>query len=121
MIRSLIIWGLIVAALLLPGYRPAMAANISIEAENYFAFNEILSIPIGTYTSGTVVYLRGLDYPGEWTKYFLPVFDFGSYNVTMSCWGDLGVYYHLRLYIIPQSGGDTQTIDFEFVGNGCFV
>jgi hypothetical protein len=67
------------------------------------------------------VYLQGLDYPGEWTKYALPVTAFGSYTVTMICWGDNAIPYHLRLYLTPQSGGDTQVIDFQFLGKGCFV
>lgn len=108
-------------AFLLPQCGTARGENVRIEAEDFNAYHDISAYPIGTYTYLSYVTLQGLDYPGEWTEYTAPVTAYGRYAVTMLCWGDTGIAYRLRLYITPESGGGTQTIDFEFLGKGCFL
>lgn len=102
---------------------PAYAAQIVVEAEDYidfynYAFTYIGPLPVGV---GSIVTLQGLDYPGEWVDYTLPVSAYGSYSYSMICWGDYGVTYTFNLYFIPDSGGDTQVITVSFVGKGCFT
>lgn len=112
-----IITVLIAAVSFLPVPDPIRAATITVEAEDFIAFYESGQYDlINEYLNRLV----GLDYPGEWTEYEMNVPAFGTYSIIMLCWGDYNVPYHLRLYVTPALGGDTQTIDFEFLGKGCY-
>ncbi len=113
--KRLIIIPLFAAAIALAPM-PASALTIKIEAEDFVDFYESgLITEIREYLSR----LEGLDYPGEWTEYTMNVSAYGTYSFLLLCWGDFGVPYHLQLHLTPILGGDTQTIDINFVGKGC--
>lgn len=90
--------------------------TIRVEAEDFVGFYES-----GLYDLIHVYLLRleGLDYPGEWTEYDMKVSAYGTYSFLLLCWGDGGVPYHLQLHLTPALGGETQTIDINFIGEGC--
>jgi hypothetical protein len=96
---------------------PVRSLTIQVEAEDFVDFYES-----GLYTliRENLGRLEGLDYPGEWTEYNMNVSDYGTYSFVLLCWGDFNVPYHLKLYVKPILGGDTQTIDINFIGKGCF-
>lgn len=93
---------------------PARAADAYVQAENY-----TLSHDIGyTLIAPNGILLQGLDYPGEWTEYVLPQLPFGTYRVSMRCWGDVNVPYELYLKTFPAQGEEPQTVDLKFTGLG---
>ena len=93
----------------------ACALDLYVQAEAFASFNELGYDPIQSYQS----LLYGLDYVGEWTQYDVPATSFGTYSVTIRCWGNANVPYHLQLVTIPGDvDGIPQTIDFEFIGKG---
>lgn len=100
---------------------PASAEQIVVEAEDYIDYYDYAVEPIVPFPIGLIVTLKGLDTPGEWTEYTLPVTAYGSYSFSMICWGDLGVTYTFNLYFMPDSGGETQSITTSFTGTGCFT
>ena len=103
------------------GHAYAQHTGILIEAEDYGSYSDIANVPIQTRTSVSCsggYILAGLDYPGEWTTYYVPVPDYGYYKVNLVCRGDWAVNYQIRLELYPQTIGDPQTIQFHFTGLG---
>ncbi len=93
----------------------ACAIQVVVQAEQYTSANDIAYVPI----QPNISYLEGLDYPGEWTQYQLQTTGFGTYQVTLKCWGALNVSYHLQLVTMPVQGDNpAQTIGFSFIGRG---
>lgn len=93
----------------------ACAIDIFVQAEDYRFSHDIALDPIQSYQS----LLYGLDYAGEWTQYELQATGFGTYGVTMRCWGEANVPYRLQLVTIPADvDGIPQTINFDFIGKG---
>lgn len=93
----------------------ACALDLYVQAEAYAFANDIALDPIQSIQS----LLYGLDYAGEWTQYEMPATSFGTYSVTMRCWGNAGVPYRLQLITMPADvDGIPQTIDFDFIGKG---
>lgn len=95
--------------------------EIIIEAEDFTDYHDIAndtikSIP-GSGCSGGYI-LVGLDYPDEWVAYPTDVDSHGVYSARAWFRGNLGQEYNLQLALIPDTTGDTQTIDFTFVGTG---
>ena len=117
--NQIVILLLLISACLAPQH--LSAAQIAVEAEDFTDFYDFAYTPIGPYPFGYIVTLRGLDTPGEWVEYTLPVTAYGSYSYSMICWGDYGVHYSFNLYFIPDSGGTTQVITVSFTGLGCFT
>ena len=91
------------------------AIQVVVQAEDYKSANDIDYVPI----QPSISYLEGLDYPGEWTQYQLQTTGYGTYQVTLKCWGALNVQYSLQLVTMPVQGDNpSQTIDFSFIGRG---
>lgn len=99
----------------------AEQTGIRIEAENYDSYYDIANVPIQTKTSVSCsggYIMAGLDYPGEWATYYIPIPDYGYYQVNLVCRGDWAVNYQIRLEMYPQTIGTPQTIQFNFTGLG---
>jgi len=104
----------IVTAALILAPSLARAATVSVQAEDFVHSYNIL--PEAIRADGGV--LMGLDAAGEWADFQLAAAGFGTYQVTMRCWGNLGVPYHFHLVTVPVQGEDPQTIEFSYVGKG---
>jgi hypothetical protein len=94
-------------------WQAAEAAYYYLLAENFSLAHDIAMYPIRSYNG----LLDGLDFPGEWVEYSLPVLPFGTYQVHLRCWGD-PVPYMLHLMTYPAQGEEPQTIAFDFTGKG---
>jgi hypothetical protein len=94
---------------------------ILVEGESFTDYQNYSNVPIqavaGPACSGGLM-LIGLDYPGEWTKYNVPVEDYGYYAARMLCRGDLNINYIIRLEVYPPAIGMPQTIEFSYTGRG---
>jgi hypothetical protein len=105
----------IAAAILLLAPSLASAADVYVQAEDYVYAYDIGYYPITT--SGGLLY--GVDTVGEWVQYELPGALYGTYTVTMRCWGDPNVPYVLQLVTLPSDPEDVpQAITLEFIGKG---
>ena len=95
---------------------PCLASAVSniIQAENFTQSHNIAPEEIAT---GTGV-LVGLDAAGEWVEFQLFTSEFGTYSVTMKCWGTLNVPYKFNLVTVPPEGQSSQTIQLNFTGKG---
>jgi hypothetical protein len=92
----------------------ARAESVSVQAEDFFdSYNVELE---AIRADGGA--LKGLDYAGEWADFYLQAPAFGTYAVTIRCWGDLNVPYHFHLVTLPLQGEDPQTIEFTYWGKG---
>jgi hypothetical protein len=98
------------------GLRPsaALGAETTVQASSYLVSYDLANDPITPANS----ILNGLDCSGEWVLYRLPALPFGTYHVTMKCWGDAGVPYHLELVTMPVQGEQPTTISLDFTGLG---
>ena len=104
----------LVAALvfLFPGF--ARAIDVFIQAEDFTSSNNIM--PENIRADGGA--LLGLDYAGEWAGFQVAAATFGTYTVTMRCWGNLNVPYHFHLHILPVQGEEPQSIEISYTGKG---
>ena len=92
----------------------ARAEDVSVQAEDFFnSYN--IELEAIRADGGT---LKGLDYAGEWAEFYLLAPAFGTYGVTIRCWGNLNVPYHFHLVTLPLEGQDPQTIEFSYWGKG---
>lgn len=99
----------------------AGAQVITIEAEWYAESHDIGGIPIGIQTDSGCsggMFLVGLDIGDEWTTYDVSVDTAGVYAPRLVCRGSVDVEYHLRLTLVPDTLGGSQTIDFFYTGIG---
>jgi hypothetical protein len=62
--------------------------------------------------------LLGLDCAGEWAEFQVAAPTFGTYMVSMRCWGNLNSPYLFHLVTKPVHGEDPQTITLSYVGKG---
>jgi len=92
----------------------AHAADVFVQAESFVLSNNLAPLEIRSYLG----MIQGLDYPGEWAQYELLPSGFGTYRVTMRCWGTLNVPYNLYLNTLPVQGEASQRIKLYFVGAG---
>ena len=86
--------------------------RLAIEAEDYVSYYNIggqmvQRLPVSGCVSGFVLY--GLDVPGEWTQYEVPVAQAGTYEVGIVCQGGLAVDYGLRLVFTDITGTESVT------------
>jgi hypothetical protein len=110
-VKSVVV--LVTAAVVLSSC-PAGAATAYVEAESYTVSHDLGYTLIAPYG----ILLQGLDVSGEWTEYVLPQLPFGTYRVSMRCWGEVNVPYELHLKTFPVQGEEPQTIDLKFTGLG---
>ena len=103
----------LVAVLLLA---PSLARGVDvfIQAEDFTSSYNVM--PENIRADGGA--LLGLDYAGEWAGFQIAAAAFGTYTVTMRCWGNLNVPYHFHLHILPVQGEEPQSIEISYVGKG---
>jgi hypothetical protein len=90
-------------------------ASVSIQAEDFTGSYNIMPEAIRA-EGGSLI---GLDYAGEWATFQIAASPFGTYTVTMRCWGNLNVPYHFQLVTLPVHGEkDPETIDITYTGKG---
>jgi hypothetical protein len=93
----------------------ARAADVFVQAESFVNSHNVEPEEI----RGEGGVLLGLDSPGEWAEFQVVVPTFGTYAVTMRCWGAVNVPYHFRIAMLPVHGeDDPETIDVSFTGKG---
>jgi len=81
-------------------FHDGVGERFAVETENYDLCHNTGGMSIGRLevagcSSGFV--LEGLDWSGEWTQYYAPVAEAGTYQVFIKCRGLLDVNYGLRL------------------------
>jgi hypothetical protein len=103
-----------VAAVLILTPSLARGVDVSVQAEDFTSSYNIM--PESIYASGGA--LIGLDYAGEWAAFQVSAASFGTYTVSMRCWGNLNVPYHFHLITLPVRGEDPQTIEISYTGKG---
>jgi hypothetical protein len=119
--KQLVVLIAILLVLTLPAM-PARTQTIKVEAESFNAsydidYGIIGSVPNSGCSGGNL--LTGLDYPGEWVKYYVPVPIPDIYAAIMRCRGDMGAHYRLQLTIHPLAVGQPpQIVTFDFYGEG---
>ena len=104
----------LVAASLILAPSLARGVDVFIQAEDFTSSYNVM--PENIRADGGA--LIGLDYAGEWAGFQVTTAAFGTYTVTMRCWGNLNVPYHFHLHILPVQGEAPQTIDIDFTGKG---
>lgn len=92
----------------------ARAIDVFVQAEDFTDSYNIM--PESIHADGGA--LIGIDYPGEWAKFQVTAAAFGTYTVTMRCWGNLNVPYHFHLDTMPIRGEDPQRIEITYTGKG---
>ncbi|MFA4947795.1 MAG: hypothetical protein WC674_04700 [Candidatus Krumholzibacteriia bacterium] len=92
----------------------ARAIDVFVQAEDFTSSNNIMPENIRAYNSA----LLGLDYEGEWAEFQVPASGFGTYLLSMRCWGNLNSPYLFHLVTKPVQGEDPQTITLSFAGKG---
>jgi len=97
------------------------AQRLTIEAESFTSYSDtggdqIQSLPLSGCSGG--YFLFGLDTPGEWTQYDVPVTVPGVFSFALKCRGALNREYSFRAVFTPVSGGSAQTVGFNFTGQG---
>lgn len=92
----------------------AHTATNTVQAENFIGSYNILPDAIAA-SSGVLV---GLDAAGEWAQFQLFTAEFGTFSVTMRCWGTLNVPYRFNLVSVPDEGESEQTIQLSYTGKG---
>jgi len=107
---------LLIVQMILPAAASAAPDALIIQAEEFTDYNElgfrqIYANPVG--------FLEGLDSTGEWTEYDADFFASGTWSAAIYLQGAAGIPYHLQLILTPAGGGDSQVVNFEFVGAGC--
>lgn len=96
----------------------AGAQESLIEAESFTDFHDIKGDPIAANVLEGEGFLSGLDVPGEWTGYSFNPGAFGTRSASIRVQGEEGVLFQLQLLLIPASGGESQTVVFEYTGAG---
>jgi len=104
----------LVAAVLIFAPSLALGVDVSVQAEDFTSSYNIMPENI----RGEGGALLGLDYAGEWAEFQVAAATFGTYTVTMRCWGNLNVPYHFHLHILPVQGEEPQTIEISYIGKG---
>ena len=104
----------LVAAVLIFAPSLALGVDVSVQAEDFTSSYNIMPENI----RGEGGALLGLDYAGEWAEFQVAAATFGTYTVTMRCWGNLNVPYHFHLVTLPVQGEDSQTIEISYIGRG---
>lgn len=104
----------LVSALIVLSPFPARAIDVFVQAEDFTTSNNIM--PDNIHADGGA--LMGLDYAGEWAQFQVAAATFGTYTVTMRCWGNLNVPYHFHLHIMPVFGEEPQSIEISYTGKG---
>ena len=104
----------LVAAVIVLSPCLARAIDVYVQAEDFTSSNNIM--PENIRADGGA--LLGLDYAGEWAGFQIAAAAFGTYTVTMRCWGNLNVPYHFHLAILPVQGEEPQLIEISYVGKG---
>ncbi len=92
----------------------ARAIDVYVQAESFTSSSNISYENIRAYET----VLLGLDYPGEWAEFQVPASGFGTYLLSMRCWGNLGSPYLFHLVTKPVAGEEPQTIALSFAGKG---
>lgn len=92
----------------------ARAADAYVQAESFTDSYDIMPETIRAFETA----LLGLDYPGEWAEFAVPAAGFGTYALSMRCWGNLNSPYLFHLVTRPVQGEEMQTITLSFVGKG---
>ncbi len=93
-------------------FHDVVRGRFAIEAEDYASYENtggqmIQRVPVSGCSSGYILY--GLDVPGEWTQYYAPVAEVGTYEVMITCRGGLNVNYGLRLVFTDVTYTDVAT------------
>ena len=104
----------LVAFIILMSPRPARAIDTYVQAESFTSSYNIMPENIRAENGS----LLGLDYAGEWAEFQVPVSAFGTYLLSMRCWGNLNSPYLFHLVTMPVAGEDPQTITLSFAGRG---
>jgi hypothetical protein len=89
------------------------AVTIHINAIDYTSFNNACGTGIRDVNGA----LGGLDCPGDWVRYPLTLNAYGTYSVTVRCWGVLNAQYLLHL-IVEDFEQNAQVVDIAFTGKG---
>jgi hypothetical protein len=92
----------------------AWASEVYVQAEDFTSSYNVM--PENIRADGGV--LLGLDYAGEWAEFQVAAAPFGTYSVTLRCWGNLNVPYHFHLVTLPVQGEEPQTIEISYTGKG---
>jgi hypothetical protein len=104
----------LVAAVLILAPSLARGVDVFVYAEDFTSSYNIMPESI----RGEGGALLGLDYTGEWAAFQVSAASFGTYTVTMRCWGNANVPYHFHLVTLPVRGEDPQTIEIGYTGKG---
>jgi len=104
----------IVAAVLVLAPSLARGIDLFVQAEDFTSSYNVM--PDNIRADGGA--LLGLDYAGEWAGFQVAAAAFGTYTVTMRCWGNLNVPYHFHLHVLPVQGEEPQTIEISYIGKG---
>ena len=92
----------------------AYGVTVTVQAEDFTNSHNIMPENI----RGEGGALIGLDYAGEWAEFRVSASPFGTYTVTMRCWGDENVPYRFLLATYPARGEDLETIEISYTGRG---
>ncbi|MCX5752159.1 MAG: hypothetical protein NTW97_00795 [Candidatus Krumholzibacteria bacterium] len=92
----------------------ARAIDVSVQAEDFTDSYNIM--PESIHADGGS--LIGLDWAGEWAQFQVSAATFGTYAVSLRCWGNANVPYHFHLITLPVRGEDPQTIEINYIGKG---
>jgi hypothetical protein len=104
----------IVACIIVVSPSIARAIDVRVEAEDFTSSYNIQ--PENIRADGGA--LKGLDWEGEWAEFQVAAAAFGTYTVTLRCWGNANVPYHFHLVTLPVQGEDPQTIEISYIGLG---
>jgi hypothetical protein len=92
----------------------ARAIDVFVQAEDFTSSNNVC--PESIRADGGA--LLGLDCAGEWAQFQIAAATFGTYTVTLRCWGNLNVPYHFHLAVMPVQGEDPEIIEISYIGRG---
>ena len=92
----------------------ALAVDVYVQAESRTSSYNIM--PDAITDNGLV--LMGIDFEGEWAEFQVAAPQYGTYTVTMRCWGDLNVPYVFELVTRPVCGEDPQAFTLSYIGKG---
>jgi len=93
---------------------PARAIDVYVQAESFTSSFDSMPENIRAYNGS----LLGLDYAGEWAEFQVPASAFGTYLLSMRCWGNENAPYLFHLVTRPVAGEEPQTITLSFAGRG---
>jgi hypothetical protein len=102
------------AAVLMLAPSVARGVDVFVYAEDFTSSYNIMPENI----RGEGGALLGLDYAGEWAEFQVSAATFGTYTVTLRCWGNANRPYHFHLVTMPVRGEDPQTIEISYTGLG---